>query len=175
MDAFAKLAAYKHPLMVMVDDVAKSYFLTHEELLGRSRKAKIIAARHELFYRAKKRFSASEISLRLGFHHTTILWGASAYAQKHGLEPVTGMDARKKREMNRDRAKGIIWEPRAPTQKTPEPYSRTPKMPKTKLTEQEVREIRGSKQGIRFLALAYGVSMPTIDRIKKRQAWKRVA
>lgn len=129
MDAFARLASHKHPLMVLVDDVAKSYFLTTKELLGRSRKAKIVAARHELYYRAKQRFSASDIALRLGVHHTAVLFGASSYAQKHGLEPVTSMDAKRKREMNRDRAKGIRWEPTPPTPKNPEPYLQIPKCP----------------------------------------------
>lgn len=40
-----------------------------------------------------------------------------------------------------------------------------------KLTEEQVREIRASDRTQRAIALAYGVSLTSVSRIKKRKSW----
>ena len=44
----------------------------------------------------------------------------------------------------------------------------------TKLTEDDVRAIRASKESVRVLAARYGVSAPQISRIRSGENWRHV-
>lgn len=47
--------------------------------------------------------------------------------------------------------------------------------PKAKLNDDKVRQIRASRQGHQLLADKFGVTAPTIWRVRTNKIWKRVA
>lgn len=68
---------YQNEIKQIITDVAKEHGLTHEDIIGKSRKANIVAARYEAIeavYRARPKLSLNGIARNFGNKdHTTIL------------------------------------------------------------------------------------------------------
>lgn len=72
-------------------------------------------------------------------------------------------------------AANCIWATRADQNKNKRPAWRVGEQNgNSKLTEQDVRAIRLSTLNSNRLAIAYGLSLPTIIAIRKRETWKHV-
>lgn len=75
----------------MIAAAAKIYSVTTESILGKTRKKRIVLARHWVMYNAVRigRSSCAAVGQRLGKDHTSVLWGAVAHAARHDLPSVT--------------------------------------------------------------------------------------
>jgi chromosomal replication initiation ATPase DnaA len=89
----------------LLASLAKKTRFSAEEIVGRSRNARLVSIRHGFFYLclAITSSSASMVGARYGFNHATVLNGAAKHALLHNLEPVTGYDVLKKIRVARNR------------------------------------------------------------------------
>lgn len=80
----------------IIDDVAKRYGISVEQIKGASRKAEVAEARHEVMYIARcedirrkeageARLSTPRIGLFTNRDHSSVVHGAKRHADRHGL------------------------------------------------------------------------------------------
>lgn len=86
-------AAYpKQSLECVIGIVSRKSGHSPEAIKGPRRSAGLVAARHEVFYRAIRDTKLSSVRIGQlvgGRNHATVLHGASSYALRNNLPPVT--------------------------------------------------------------------------------------
>jgi chromosomal replication initiation ATPase DnaA len=82
----------KRTLRDIIRDVSEETGVSVAEIIGRARTGRIVKARQAVMYCARRegRFSTTQIGRALHRDHTTVIYGADAYAEKSGLPKAWG-------------------------------------------------------------------------------------
>lgn len=81
------------PWRVAIREVCEAHDVVQRDLIGPSRLAKVIIARHELCYRlvVDLKLSLSEAGRRIGRDHSSVYHGYRKHAARHGLPLLPGL------------------------------------------------------------------------------------